>query len=207
MREYHLYEVKSQATGLKIEYAIDKKKHLTPLYVFAFIVFGLVMAIMAIEQFTVRNFNNVAVLCMLCGYFVIMAIVFFVQEKNQKPYSLMVDATGFHEQSVSYKSKDILWNEVCYINFFPDIVLEGGKTVQSYGAVVISKVAATDEERKKYIKKHWGSISKAKSEDSIILCTGTTQARRIYELIAAKAALFGDATVLKRTIDTSDAIC
>ena len=206
MREYHLYEVKNQTSNLKIAYAIDKKKNLTPLYVFAFIMFGLVMAVMAIEQFAVKNFNNVAVLCLLFGYFVIMAIVFLVQERNQKPYSLIVDATGLHEQSVSFKSKDILWNEVCYINFFPDIVLEGGKTVQAYGAVVISKVAATDEERKRYIKKHWGSISKAKSEDSIILCTGTTQARRIYELIATKAVLFGDATALKRPIDTSDAM-
>ena len=202
MREYHLYEVKNQISNLKIAYAIDKKKNLTPLYVFAFIMFGLVMAVMAIEQFAVKNFNNVAVLCLLFGYFVIMAIVFLVQERNQKPYSLIVDATGLHEQSVSYKNKDILWNEVCYINFFPDIVLEGGKTVQTYGAVVMSKVAATDEERKRYIKKHWGSISKAKSEDSIILCTGTTQARRIYELIAAKAALYGDVTVLKRGTDS-----
>ena len=202
MREYHLYEVKNQISNLKIAYAIDKKKNLTPLYVFAFIMFGLVMAVMAIEQFAVKNFNNVAVLCLLFGYFVIMAIVFLVQERNQKPYSLIVDATGLHEQSVSHKNKDILWNEVCYINFFPDIVLEGGKTVQTYGAVVISKVAATDEERKRYIKKHWGSISKAKSEDSIILCTGTTQARRIYELIAAKAALYGDVTVLKRGTDS-----
>lgn len=204
MREYHVYEVNASINGLSVNYAIPKKRKITQLYEVFFVLFGMAFFGFGIYQFVLKEVGNGSVMFMIGTWFIIMSAVLFFDYKNKKPYSLKVDSIGFHEESVNFKQKSFLWEEVCYINFFPDIICEGGKTVQTYGAVVISKVDMNDEQREEFVKKQvrWSSIHKAKWQDHMILLTGTTQARRIYELISDRCFIFGDKTALKRKIDS-----
>ena len=203
MREFYLYKLNNQDSDIEIVYAFKKEKKKFNLWSeLLFFIIGLLLVILGIVGLVLTEIENVGTLCLVGVALIMLSFLMLWDYKNKNPYSLTIDAIGFHEKSVTHEQKEIPWEKVCYINFFPDIILDGGKTVQTYGAVVISKAEVTDEERKKYIKKYWRSISKAMSEDSIILCTRTTQARRIYELIAAKAALYGDVTVLKRGTDS-----
>ena len=199
MGEFRLYKLHNQVSNLEIVYYNKKKKfHLWGELLC--LVIGLLLLILGIMGLVLTEIENIGSLCLVGVVLIMLSILMLWDYKNKKPYSLTIDAVGFHEKSITYEQKEIPWEKVCYINFFPDIVLDGGKTVQAYGAVVISQVEATDEERKKYIKKHWRSIPKAKLEDSIILCTGTTQAKEIYEIIASRASEFGHSSVLRDEI-------
>lgn len=200
MGEFHLYKLNNQDSDLEIVYAFNKKKKKFNLWSeLLFFVIGLLLSILGTIGLILTEIENVGSLCLVGVVLIMLSLLMLWDYKNKKPYSLTIDAIGFHEKSITYEQKEIPWEKVCYINFFPDIILEGGKTVQAYGAVVISKTEMDDEQRKKYVKKQirQGNISKAVLDDHIILYTGTTQARKIYEIIANKASEFGYSSALR----------
>lgn len=199
----YIFEVIKYSHQIQISYSAKKD---TASQKIGAIVWGLLplsfLAGAIYEGFT-KDINDMFVFSLLAVAFGAAFILTKKEDKKHNTYLLTIDECGFHESSVSFKQKDITWGEVCYIDYFPNFIVEGGKTVRKYSILVVSKSPMTEEERFKFLKhQSLGSgIDKSSSPNDIIIASDLMQISRIYQLIAEQAVLHGCEHALQKEVE------
>ena len=147
------------------------------------------------------------------GYLIIHTVFFFVlffvtvmKRKCRNSYLLQIDSVGFHEKSLSFTQKNFSWNEVLYVNYFPDLIIPKVNFRSKYSVLVISKVKMDETQRKEFIKSadRMAGIERVKLKDDIIIKTNRSQARCIYEMIYKCAEMYADVSAFSKKIGTEE---
>ena len=197
------FEITKDSTTIQISYIaknnIKKQKINKIIMLFHIVVF----LIATVYNCYLRYVNGIFAFALLTLGFFGIYILSLKSNKRINAYHLTIDSNGFHESSVSFQRKDILWEEVCYIDCLPDIYTVGGKYARKYPILVISKTEMDREERIKFWKRQaWGSsIDKSSLPNAIVIVSNIVQIDRIYQLITEQAVLHGCEHALQKEVE------